>query len=176
MQLEEKETKENLCIKNAVEFGKFSFELEEKREQSILTQSSQMLTAFSLFSAAVLMSFPLVADYTGVPDIYAFYLSAVALFPLIISLVLAIVAQWRFKYETLKSTKDFADELQKNHKDYQSQSDYDWQWIYQLDAVQVSKKKNNNRRVIFVRISMILFLVSVGILVIGNIGFFLIYK
>lgn len=115
MQLEEKE-KENLCMENAVEFGRFSFELEEKREQSILTQSSQMLTAFSLFSAAVLMSFPLVADYTGVPDIYAFYLSAGALLPLIISLVLAIVAQWRFKYETLKSAKDFADELQKTIK------------------------------------------------------------
>ena len=41
-----------LKIKNALNFGRFSLELEEKREQSIITQSSHMLTAFSLFSAA----------------------------------------------------------------------------------------------------------------------------
>ena len=38
-----------LRMKNVFEFGKFSFELEEKREQGILNQSGQMLTAFSLF-------------------------------------------------------------------------------------------------------------------------------
>ena len=175
MQLEEKE-KENLRMENAVEFGRFSFELEEKREQSILTQAGQMLTAFSLFSAAILMSFPLVADYTGVPDIYAFYLSAVSLFPLILSLILAILAQWRFKYQTVKSPKNFTEELKSNYMDYSNRSDYDWQWIYQLDAVQVSKRKNNDLRAHLVGASMVLFLMSVGILLVGNLAFFFIYK
>ena len=98
---------EALRMKNVREFGLFSFELEEKREQSILNQAGQMLTAFSLFSAAILMALPLVADYTNVPDGQAFCLAVVVLAPLIASLVLAILAQWRFKYQAIKNAEEF---------------------------------------------------------------------
>lgn len=59
---EDKQT--TLRLKNAVEFGRFSFELEEKREQSIIQQSSQIITAFSIASAAVLMAVPIIIDNT----------------------------------------------------------------------------------------------------------------
>lgn len=39
--------------RNIVELGKFSYDLEEKREQSILSQANQMMTAFSIYSAAL---------------------------------------------------------------------------------------------------------------------------
>ena len=55
-----------LRMENVREFGKFSFDLEEKREQSILNQSSQMLTAFSLFSAAILMALPIMTEYSAI--------------------------------------------------------------------------------------------------------------
>ena len=45
-----------LRLKNVVEFAQFSYELEDKREQSLITQSGQMLTAFSVTSAALLMA------------------------------------------------------------------------------------------------------------------------
>ncbi len=81
-----------LRMENVREFGKFSFELEEKREQSIVNQSSQMLTAFSLFSAAILMALPIVAEYSSIPDWQIMYLAEVAFAPLLASLVLAIIA------------------------------------------------------------------------------------
>lgn len=90
-----------LRMENVREFGKFSFDLEEKREQSILNQSSQMLTAFSLFSAAILMALPIVTEYSAIPDWQIMYLTEVAFAPLIVSLVLAIIAQWRFSYQTM---------------------------------------------------------------------------
>ena len=36
----------DLMMDNIVQFGKFSYELEDKREQSLINQSNQMLTAF----------------------------------------------------------------------------------------------------------------------------------
>ena len=174
--LQDQEIKEeNLRMGNVREFGKFSFELEEKREQSILNQSGQMLTAFSLFSAAVLMALPLVADYTSIPDGQAFCLSVVVLVPLVASLLLAIVAQWRFKYQTMINAREFENEIFRNKDSYKEQSDYDWQWVYQLTAVQDSKKTNNDKRVKLVKASMICFLVSVGVLVVGNMFFFILY-
>lgn len=166
---------EALRMRNVRELGLFSFELEEKREQSILNQAGQMLTAFSLFSAAILMSYPLVADYTNVPDGQAFCLSFVVLIPLIVSLVLAILAQWRFKYETMKDADILESEIRRNQKDYKGQADYDSQWLSQLTAVQRSKTANNDKRVKLIKASMICFLVSVCILVIGNVLFFLFY-
>ena len=120
---------EALRMKNVREFGLFSFELEEKREQSILNQAGQMLTAFSIFSAAILMALPLVADYTNVPDGQAFCLAVVVLAPLIASLVLDILAQWRFKYQAIKDAEEFETELYRNRDAYKEQYAYDWQWV-----------------------------------------------
>lgn len=133
-----------LRMENVREFGKFSFDLEEKREQSILNQSSQMLTAFSLFSAAILMALPIVTEYSAIPDWQIMYLTEVAFAPLIVSLVLAIIAQWRFSYQTMLDAEGFENILYRQKEDYHDQSDYDWQWVYQLSAVQKSKKKNTD--------------------------------
>ena len=53
--LKEDEKRANLRAHNVLEMGKFSYELEEKREQSLITQSGQMLTTFSIASAAMLL-------------------------------------------------------------------------------------------------------------------------
>lgn len=164
-----------LRMENVREFGKFSFDLEEKREQSILNQSSQMLTAFSLFSAAILMALPIVTEYSAIPDWQIMYLTEVAFAPLIVSLVLAIIAQWRFSYQTMLDAEGFENILYRQKEDYHDQSDYDWQWVYQLSAVQKSKKKNTDLRVRLIKASMICFLLSVAILVIGNLMFFILY-
>ncbi len=48
----------DLALKNIKDFGLFSFQLEQQRELAIISQASQMLTAFSIFSAALLMLAP----------------------------------------------------------------------------------------------------------------------
>ena len=57
----------SLRLKNVVELGKYSFDLEEKREQSLISQSGQILTAISLFSAGILMALPILLTYTSIP-------------------------------------------------------------------------------------------------------------
>ena len=169
------ESEQSLRMEYAKELGKFSLELEDKREQSILNQAGQMLTAFSLFSAAILMALPLVTEYSSIPDHQTMYLAEISFVPLIISLVLAIIAQWRFQYQTMLNATEFEDQLYRNRAEYNGRPDYDWQWICQLSSVQNSKKKNNDKRVFLVKASMICFLISVGILAVGNAMFFILY-
>ena len=119
-----------------------------------------MLTAFSLFSAAILMALPLVTEYSSIPDHQTMYLAEISFVPLIISLVLAIIAQWRFQYQTMLDATEFEDQLYRNRAEYNGRPDYDWQWICQLSSVQNSKKKNNDKRVFLVKASMICFLIS----------------
>ena len=171
----DKEDEKALRMEYAKELGKFSLELEEKREQSILNQSGQMLTAFSLFSAAILMAVPIVIEHSNIPAHQVMYLAELAFIPLIISLALAIIAQWRFRYQTMLNATEFENCLYRNREEYQERADYDWQWICQLSDVQKSKKANNDKRVLLVKLSMALFLASVGMLVIGNMMFYVLY-
>ena len=53
---------------NVLELSKLSYEAEEKREQSLINQSSQMATAFSFISAVILMLFPIITStFSDVP-------------------------------------------------------------------------------------------------------------
>ena len=114
------------------------------------------------------MALPLVTEDSSIPDHQTMYLAEISFVPLIISLVLAIIAQWRFQYQTMLNATEFEDQ-------YNGRPDYDWQWICQLSSVQNSKKKNNDKRVFLVKASMICFLISVGILAVGNAMFFILY-
>ena len=157
------EALEALKMKNVVEFGRFSFELEEKREQSIISQANQMLTGFSICSAALLMAIPIMCDETNVPHTQLLIASGFVFFFLIISLVLAVIAQWRFKYEAMICAGDFEDAINKEAHVYKSQKEYDDQWVFQLTAIQRSKKQVNDRRVKLVMASMTSFLTAIGI-------------
>jgi len=164
-----------LKIKNALNFGRFSLELEEKREQSIITQSSHMLTAFSLFSAAMLMAIPIVIEQTIVPKEQVLSLAGLLFIPLVASLVLTIIAQWRYKYQTMITAEEFRDKFLHNEDEYQCQSQFDSQWIDQIAQVQQSKIGTNNRRARLIKASMICFLVSIGILIFANALFIILY-
>lgn len=151
---------------NIVELGKFSYDLEEKREQSILAQANQMMTAFSIYSAALLMALPILIDQTAIPHSRLLIASIHLFLPLIISLVLAVLAQWRFSYQTMKTAKEFQKEINANTDKYQYQAQYDEQWINQINAIHISKKKNNNLRVNLIIASMACFMCSACLLLI----------
>ena len=79
-------------IRNAQELSMLSFESEEKREQSLIDQSSQMLTAFSIISVLLLMIAPVVISYLpNIPISYTLISLMVIIMFLIISMVLALL-------------------------------------------------------------------------------------
>lgn len=158
-----------LRLSNAVEFGRFSFELEEKREQSIITQSGHMLTAISLYSAALIMLLPLVVGLQCVSFSYLWGASATIFLPLLVGFVCTLLAQWRYKYDTVIDGKSFLQHFETDGSNsyYRDQSDFDYQWTEQLSAVQKSKIRVNDIRCNFIKAGMISFLISIAFLLVA---------
>ena len=161
--------------KNAVEFGKFSFELEEKRGESLIANSGHMLTAFSLYSAALLTLLGVLLNNSIISRTHLFSASTCIAAPLVLALVFTILAQWRFGYKTLIDATAFKAAFEKESKNYCEQYQFDYQFIIQLHKVQSSKKNVNDKRLFFIRAAMICFLLSVSILVAFYISFSVIY-
>ena len=158
-----------LRLKNIVEFAKFSYELEDKREQSLINQSGQMLTAFSVASAALLMAIPILIEQTGINKHMILTTAGIVLTLMIISMVFAMVSQWRFKYITMMNGEELLQKIEADKSHHLFQPQYDYQWVDQLKAIQDSKKKNNDKRYLLIHASMIVFFAAVATLVICSI-------
>ena len=161
--------------KNAVDFGKFSFELEEKRGESLIAHSGHMLTAFSLYSAALLTLLGSLLSNEIISRTHLFVSSACIAVPLICALVFTMLAQWRFKYETLIDAEEFRTAFVLDSAHYQEQYQFDFQFITQLHQVQQSKAKMNNKRLLCIRVAMICFFFSIGMLVVDYVVLSFIY-
>lgn len=153
-------------MQNVAAFGKFSFELEEKREQSLITQSGHLLTVLSILTAAILMALPLLIDHTIIPQSQILAASGIVLAPLIVSIVLCVITQWRFGYQTMMNATAFQEKISADLKSYPSQAQYDFQWCNQLSEIQDSRKKNNDTRVKLIKGAICSLLLSVLFIVV----------
>lgn len=155
-----------LC--NIVEFGKYSFELQQKREESIINQSGNMLTAFSVVSAVMVMGIPLLIEHTVAPTDQILFCAGLSLLFLLISLVFATIAQWRFKYQSMDSVDAFYNSVINEFENYSSQAQFYRQWKAQLSMLHSSKKKLNDIRARLITASMVSFWFSIGIVIISS--------
>lgn len=151
--------------KNAVEFGKFSFELEEKRGERLILHSGHMLTAFSLYSAALLTLLGTLLNNDIISRTHLFIASTCIAVPLVLSLTFTMLAQWRFKYNTLKDAEEFRLAFYGDSLNYREQYQFDYQFIMQLHDVQSSKTTANNKRLFCVRAAMVCFFLSLTMLI-----------
>lgn len=157
---------ETLRMEKVAEFARFSLQLEEKREQSILNQSGQMLTAFSVSSAAMLMAIPILLDYTSISPCVILLSAGIVLAFMIASMVLAVISQWRFKYKTMFNGKELLQKVEADISRHTLKPQYDYQWIDQLSMLQESKRKNNDKRCNLVIASMIAFFTAIACLIV----------
>lgn len=164
-----------LLMKNIAEFGRFSFELEEKREQSLITQSGHLLTALSVFSAALLMALPEMIEHTVVPAPHLLTALGIVLIPLVGSFVLCVLTQWRFGYQTMKTAMELLSKAQADLQNLPTQAQYDYQWGDQLTEIQTSKKRVNDKRVRFIKAAICSFIIAIGFLVAACLLFMVIY-
>lgn len=158
----------DFLMQNIIELGMYSFELEEKREQSIILQSSNMLTAFSVVSAALIMAIPIVIDNTIVPKNQVLFCAAIVILLLLSSLVLSTLAQWRYKYQTMQTVDEIFNSVNSEHYNYSVQAQFDIQWKEQLSQIHNSKIKNDNKRVNLLKASMIVFWVAIGFILLSG--------
>ncbi len=166
----------NKIIKNAQEYAMLSFELEEKREQSLINQSSQMLTAFSIISVALLMLVPiLTVSLTKVSGSYILVCLGITLLLLIISMVVALFVQWRYKYNTLPSPMDIFNHCEENMDYFGSEAQRSKSWIETINPIWKAKHKVNDTRVVLITISMITFFCAVASIVISFVYGYIFY-
>lgn len=145
-------------IRNAQEFSMLSYDFEDKREQSLINQSSQILTAFSIISAALLMVVPIInSSIPTLPVSYTLFCLGITLTLLIISMILAILVQWRYKYQALPSPISIYSHFQSNIKFFEREAQRSKSWIETMNVAWESKRKINNKRVKLITISMIIF-------------------
>lgn len=171
---EEKKVKlADMMLGNIIELGKFSFDLESKREESILTQTSQMLTSFSFITVVILMIIPIVFEHTSIAKDLILASFFIILIAFLLSFVLALAAQYRFKYISMLNIEDIYNEVKNNHKEYTNDNSFKLQLIDQIGRVHKSKKQTNDMRVKLVRASMICFLASIFLLVLFSLLIFI---
>ena len=104
-----KNNEEDLCVSQyryIKELSKLKYEQEIRREQSLIQQASQMQTVFSFMTAAIFMAVSICVENRGKLslDFFLFCTSVIIIF-LIASLVLASLAQWRWKKIAMPNIK-----------------------------------------------------------------------
>lgn len=153
-----------MVLKNVVEFGRCSLEMEQKREESILNQSSNVLSALALFSAIFYPILAILFDENKFKDKPLLIAVAIVTILLLCSIILVILSQWRYKYNEMADVNVFYDEFTKNHTMYKEQYQFEYQWKEQIVIIHKKLKKNNDKRVIFLKLSMVSFAVTIIIM------------
>ncbi|MCL2550468.1 MAG: hypothetical protein FWE78_06070 [Methanimicrococcus sp.] len=139
-----------------IKMGKFSFELEEKREQNLILQAGHMLTGFSIISVMLLAIIPILLDYTKIPNKIVFLLLGTSLLFLVFSLLFTVGAQWRYKHlglESIKSIYDLMSQVPLNDVN-------DW-WLENLNEIYNAKNDVNEKRVKLMKFSTLSFGISI---------------
>ena len=152
------------------ELSLMKYHAEDQREQNLIQQSSQMQTAFSFMTAAIFMALPICIEYRGVLSL-KFFLISISIISsfLIASLILASLAQWRWKTESLPDISVIKDEIV-NSTEWESLCQPHFQIAQLVDLiskVQQHKSQLNDTRVKLIMSSMISFYLSIFSIVVS---------
>lgn len=168
MQKEENESKNDAEIVSMIlthvnEFGLFSFEREEKREESTIVQAGQMLVALSVFSAVILMLVPILLDYTEMPTEKIFIFLFIILSLLSMCFICAILAQFKYDYYVPADIDQIYQSIYEQYEELSKPNTFLLLRKNQIGELHQSKRKMNNRRIRFLQISLIILILSIFI-------------
>ena len=149
--MEEDEKQAAMMLSNVLDFGRFSYNMQEKREESLLNQAGRMITACSVTIAIFSFIIPKDAKL-GIIISFA---------SLLASLVFAVMAGWRFKNVWMISIDDFFKDVYDHSEKYETQYQFDWQWKHQISMLHNIKLRTNRIRTRYILISMSAFVCSI---------------
>lgn len=138
------------------------YEAELRREESIIRQSSNMQSSIAFVSAALFVIAQIAVEYKG--KISFGYLMLVFLsiiLFLLLSLVFATVAQYRWKSDGYPMITDFKKTVFENYDSMCNEKSRLNYLVEQYEIFQNSLNEVNNKRSKFVRISMLMFFISI---------------
>ena len=144
------------------EVSRNRYEEERDREVSLISQASNMQTVFAVTTAALFMVLPEIISLRGTISLTFIFVSvSIISFFLVLSLVFATIAQWRFVVLNMPNVNSYVEGFKLHMGEVM-----DDERILIVDsiklysAIQENKFKFNNKRVRFIRLSMIAFFVA----------------
>lgn len=156
-------------LEQIVEYGKYSFELEQGRTDSLINQAGQMLSAFAFSTAALYMLMPIVLEEKiGLGYKFVFFWVGLISFFLLISLLLSIRALWRWEYKSMFGIGSFYQHVFNNVGDFQ-RDDYLFlvEWKDALSEMNTDLENSNERRASAIKWSMISFIFAIFLVLIA---------
>lgn len=144
------------------ELAQVKYNDELRREDSLIQQSGRMQTAFSFITVVLCMVVPILLEHRGPLSIKFFFIAfSLIFFCLLISLVFASIAQWRWKRTALSSILEIEEFLKKNYESVSTNAQRCKQYVTYLAEAEKSKTCLNDRRVNLIMISMYTFFFSI---------------
>ena len=101
-----------------VDFEKYSYEKQEKREEMINRQAGHVMIAVSFIATAICASIPTLRDDIGLDGKFVYTCFFVILLFLGISFAFASVTMWRKKKDSLPPIREFSDCVSQNYEVY----------------------------------------------------------
>lgn len=159
--------------KDVLEFmaenAKLVYEVEEKRQNSILEQTGRLLVFETLISAAFYTVVPMVLDVWGdekVPEWFWLLVLGISLL-LILVLILTLVTQWRFEYKGMPNPvklKEKLNNMRETDNLEKLKSEYKDKYI---TAMSYSLKSKNDVRTYLIKMVVIILLAMLLLIICG---------
>ncbi len=153
---------------NIYEYAKFSLDLEDKREQSLISQSNSMLTAFSISTGVLLIVYQIVVKDKSLPIVFINSVVVICMLLFIASMILSLLVSWRYKYKSFPAPSNMMNHILANKEYFITQEQRDKSFTQTLDEVWISKNNLNNKRANLIKASMTVYFIAIGIAVIAT--------
>ena len=154
-----------------LEYSKIIYENEEKRERSIIEQAGRMQSAFSFVIAALFVLIPTIIEHSGISlGIIVTAFSSITLF-LILSLVLATLAQYRKKRNDFPRISKMVEELAKYPDAYKTKEQKQKYLTETYETIHDNYEDDNTTKQHYLKASMYLFFVAIALCIIWFVVF-----
>ena len=118
---------------------------------------------------------PILEYVNRIPKKFIFVVLSAVLVIIMISLVLLIIAQWRYVYQTFPLPNVIYDNIKNDFDNYKKKEVQCDNYVNLLNEIQKCKKENNDKRGKYIRVASILLLISIAIIIISGIIAFIKY-
>lgn len=160
---EQAEQLQNDCYGYMADFARLIYENEERREDSLIQQASNMQTAFSFVIASVFMVAAIAVDNRGVLSLeYLLLAFSCITATLIFSLFSATMAQNRTKRDDFPKVNTIKQKITDEYENFQTPAQRSKYLVDTYEKMHISYAATNDKRRRWVVISMWSFYVSLA--------------
>lgn len=156
------ESDSNLAWDTALEVARYSLEEERERERTLIGQSGWMITSFSALSIVVATLVPSLLEVCDLQRFLRLFLIGRFFAAMFASLILALIAQWRWKRDWPASPMECFTYFQSDKNGWSKQRIIkELCELYEDEYASIDRI--NARRAILIKVSSVMFFVAIGI-------------